>query len=210
MIHLGRSLLGLVEQAGHSSPYLLAALVSLSAFVEHVFPPFPGDLGVTLGAAVGFAVQGRAPWLFGASLLGNLAGSAVTYGFGRWLASRADHSLSPWVQRMRGKTLAATERLGRQGLILVVVSRFAPGVRAFVIVGAGFRAMPIRSVLAAAVLGATLWNLLLFTVAALVGRNLERLADWLDRYNRAAFFVLLGVVAVAGLRWLWTRRGTEP
>ena len=90
------------------------------------------------------------------------------------------------------------------------VSRFAPGIRAFVIVGAGFRAMPVVPVLAAAVLGAALWNVLLFTVAALVGKNLPRLAAWLDRYNRAAFVVLLVVAAGFALRWLWKRRHPEP
>jgi len=210
VIGLGHRLLEVVERAGHASPNLLGALVALSAFAEHVFPPFPGDLGVTLGAAVGFAVPGRAPWLFAASLVGNLCGALLTYGFGRWLAVRADHSPRPWVQRMRGQTLAVTERLARQGITLVVVSRFAPGVRAFVIVGAGFRAMPLRSVLLAALLGASLWNALLFTVAALVGKNLPRLADWLDRYNRVAFGALLVVAVLALLRWLWVRRHRSP
>lgn len=206
----GQRLLAVVEQAGHGSPGLLAALVAVSAFLEHLFPPFPGDLGVTLGAAVGFTVRGRAPWLFLSALGGNLLGSAVTYAFGRWLAVRADHSPRPWIQRMRGETLAVTERLAKQGLLVVAVSRFAPGIRAFVIVGAGFRAMPVAPVLGAAVLGAALWNVLLFTVAALVGKNLPRLAAWLDRYNRAALVVLLVVAAGLALRWLWKRRHPEP
>jgi membrane protein DedA with SNARE-associated domain len=78
-----------------------------------------------------------------------------------------------------------------------------------VIVAAGFRGITLSKTLAAAALGAALWNTLLFTLAMVLGRNLEALASALDTYQRGAFAVVVAVLVGIGLRTLWIRRRTK-
>ncbi|MFO0649622.1 MAG: DedA family protein [Polyangiales bacterium] len=202
----GQRVLELLERLdAHDAP-LGAAIITASSFLEHVFPPFPGDLGVTLGAAVGFAREWPIYVMFPAAVLGSTLGSTVAWTFGRWLEHRSHFPKHPWVARAHEQVLDATKSLEKHGLALVVGSRFLPGVRAFVVVATGFRRFPLLNVLAAAGLGATLWNALLFSIAALVGRNLSTLGAWLDAYNRVALLVVAAIVLVALLRRAWLRR----
>jgi membrane protein DedA with SNARE-associated domain len=202
----GEHLLTLLQRLdAHDAP-LGAAIIATSSFLEHVFPPFPGDLGVTLGAAVGFARAWPVYVMFPAAVFGGTLGALVAWSFGRWLERRSHHPKHPWVARAHERVLDATRVLEKHGLALVVTSRFLPGVRAFVIVATGFRGFPVVNVLAAATLGATLWNALLFAIAAVVGHNLTKLGAWLDAYNRAALLVVAVVFVLALLHRVWVRR----
>ncbi len=206
----GQRVLELLERLDARDAPLGGAIIALSAFLEHIFPPFPGDLGVTLGAAVGFSRGWPVYVLFACAVLGGSLGSAVAWAFGRWLERRSHFPKHPWVARMHDRVLDVTRVLERHGLGLVVGSRFFPGVRAFVVVATGFRRFPLVNVLVAAALGATLWNTLLFLIAALVGRNLATLGAWLDAYNRVALIVVGVIVAAVVARRLWLRRRAAP
>lgn len=202
----GQHILQLLERLdAHDAPRG-AGVIAASSFLEHVFPPFPGDLGVTLGAAVGFARGWSTPAMFAAAVLGSAVGSCVAWSFGRWLEHRSHFPKHPWVARAHDEALVVTRALDRHGLPLVIASRFLPGIRAFVVVATGFRRFPLVNVLVAATLGATLWNALLFSLAALVGRNLDALGRWLDTYNRAVFGLVAATLAVLAARWAWRRR----
>ncbi len=207
----GHALLALLDRLDTHDAPLGAALVAASSFLEHVFPPFPGDLGVTLGAAVGFARAWPVALLFAASLLGAAVGAAVAWRFGAWLEDRA-RTAPPagWLRRAHDGALDATEALDRRGVWIITASRFVPGVRGFVIVAAGYRHLPLPRVLAAALAGALAWNALLFTVAALVGRNLDALGAWLDRYNRIAGAVVVIAALAFVLHRVWRRRRSPP
>jgi membrane protein DedA with SNARE-associated domain len=191
-----RYILGFVAGVRDDDLPLLLALTAASSALEHVFPPFPGDVGVTLCAAVGFAHSWPAWGLFLSALGGSLVGTTLAWGFGRWLDRNARHTTRPWLLYARARAQEATASFDRHGLKIIAVSRFVPLGRAFIIVAAGFRAMPLGRVLLAAAAGAVLWNSVLFALAALVGRNLDLLGRYLDRYNRGALAVLV-VIAVA-------------
>lgn len=206
----GEFLLRLIERLDHGSSHAVVALVAASSLAEHVFPPVPGDLGVTVGAAVAFARGWFVPAVFFAAVAGSVAGSSLAWLFGRWLETRTHHPKHPWVARAHDRALAATAALDRHGAGLIVACRFLPAVRAFVVVAAGFRRMALPKVLGAAALGAALWDAALFTVAALVGRNLPALARWLDAYNRLALALLAALALALAARWWWRRRRAAP
>lgn len=182
------------------------AVLFLATFAEHVFPPFPGDLLVVLGAW--YAVQGDLSWplLLLFSTLGAVAGAWVDHRVGAWLGRRLD-------LRSGRSRLLPTERLAafeaayrRWGPWLIVLNRFMPGLRAFLFLAAGASGLPARRVVTLGAISALAWNGLLLLAGGLVARNLGELVALVDQYMKVAG-ALLGAAALLLVgRALWRRR----
>ena len=63
-------------------------VLGLAAMLEYLVPPFPGDTITLLGGV--YAVRGEHPWplVFLIITAGSVAGAAINYWFGTWLARR--------------------------------------------------------------------------------------------------------------------------
>jgi membrane-associated protein len=191
-----------VAGAGPAAPLVLFA----ASLLEYVFPPFPGDLLVVLGAW--FAVQGAISWpvAFLAVTAGALVGAAIDHRVGRMLARRLDAGAS-----RRGPLSA--ERLARfvvayqrHGALLLLGNRFLPGIRAFLFVAAGAAGLPLGRVLLLGGISAALWNAALLAAGAFLARSLDDLLALVRRYDAVAFSAL-GVAALAAAAWTLWRRG---
>jgi len=177
-------------------------LVAVSATVEYLFPPFPGD-SVTVVAAMlipkaGWPVTG----VFGALLAGTVVGATVNWYVGRWLASTEREGT--WIHRWlhRDSVASRVDTLHRQfdrwGSIYIVLNRFVPAFRALFFIAAGHAGLDLRKVLFWGIVGAALYNAALLAVGAAVGYNLEALAGWIQTYSR--FFLL--AVGIAVVAWI--------
>lgn len=183
----------LTEIVEHTGPFAPAVLFAAS-FVEYVFPPFPGDTIVLLGAW--YAVQGAISWpvAFLTVTLGAMAGA--------WLDWRIGSSLAPALQgraALRGpldaERLARFEAAYRRwGGLLLLANRFLPGIRAFLFVAAGAARIPLGKVLALGAVSAALWNVLLLAIGALLARNVAEMSAILDRYT-CLVWASMGVAA---------------
>jgi membrane-associated protein len=203
---LAQALADALTQTGDLAPVILFA----ASFVEYVFPPFPGDLVVVLGAW--YAVQGLISWpvTFAATTAGALAGA--------WADWRVGRALGRQLERRAGRTtivhrLLTEERLAtfeqsyrRWGGFLLAANRFFPGIRAFVFVAAGATGIPLRTVLLLGGISAALWNVLLLGAGALIASNLDELLSLFAHYTRAASTVLVGAIVVGAALWLLRRR----
>lgn len=203
----------LLERLAHS---LSEALVRTSgqaplilffgSFVEYVFPPFPGDTLVLLGAW--YAVNGVISWplTFLAVTAGALAGAYVDWRAGVALGRRLDRS----AHRKGGLTERRLQRFEsgyrRWGAWLLVANRFMPGVRAFVFLAAGACGIPVGRVLLFGGVSAALWNALLLAAGGLVVGNLEELVQLMARYTHAAWMGMAAVAALLLARALLRRR----
>ncbi|MBK9516056.1 MAG: DedA family protein [Anaeromyxobacter sp.] len=199
----------LTQAAAITGPW--APLILFAAtFVEHVVPPFPGDLLVVLGAW--YAVNGELSWplLLVFSTAGAVAGAWVDHRIGMLigsrLAERAMHS-----RLLPPKRLAAFETAYRRwGDWLLLANRFLPGLRAFLFLAAGASGIPARRVMLLGGLSALAWNGLLLAAGGLVAKNLEELVGLVDRYMRGVG-VVLGAVALLLLAWAaWRRLRARP
>jgi membrane protein DedA with SNARE-associated domain len=172
------------------------AILFLGSLVEYVFPPFPGDTLVVLGAW--YAVNGKISWPF--------AFAAVTAGavVGAWIDYRIGVALGAALERgamRRGPvTLEHVRQVeagyARWGAWFLLANRFLPGIRAFLFVGAGAARLPLGKVLLWGGISAAAWNALLLLVGAYLARNLSELVDWLERYTMLAW---MGMAVVAAL-----------
>jgi membrane-associated protein len=191
-----------IASTGEVAPVVLF----FASFVEHVFPPFPGDLLVVLGAW--YAVHGLLSWP--ATLVSVTAGAVA----GAWLDYRIGAAVGCRLERRAARKGGLTEaRLARFeasyrrfGAWLLLANRFLPGVRAFLFMAAGASGIPLRRVLLLGGVSAVLWNSALLAAGGLLAENLEELVALFERYTRAATIGLLACAAAAGL-WLLLRRG---
>jgi membrane protein DedA with SNARE-associated domain len=183
------------------------AILFLGSLVEYVFPPFPGDTLVVLGAW--YAVRGDISWAmaFGATTAGAMAGA--------WIDYRVGVALGAAVERDAGRrgllTLENVRRVeagyARFGAWFLLANRFLPGIRAFLFVAAGAARLPLRRVLLWGGISAAAWNALLLLVGAYLVSNLDEFLGWLERYTAVAWVAMGGVaVAIALVLALRARR----
>ena len=207
---LAAALAETVSRTGDFAPFILF----FATFVEYVFPPFPGDLLVVLGAW--YSVQGTLSWpvTFVSVTAGAVAGAWVDYrigaGAGAAARRRARRAEAP---AHRGAAGPLRGELPALGGVAPGREPLLPGLRAFLFLAAGASGIPLRRVLLYGGLSAALWNVLLLGAGALVAHNVEELLELFERYTRAAWMAL---VAVALLAWCsrsagraWRRRAAR-
>lgn len=177
--------------------FAVLLVLGAAAFVEYVFPPFPGDTVVVVGAVWAVrADQGFAGVLL-AVTLGALLGTVVDWYAGRKAATQLDR-LS---ERRRAQVDRLVGGFRRYGPVLLVANRFVPGVRALFFVAAGVAELSLPVVAAWATVSAALWNGVLLGLGAWVGWNLEALIDAVRQVGIGVAVLLLLAAAVAWLVW---------
>jgi membrane protein DedA with SNARE-associated domain len=202
-VDLARVVAWLTDVIAHTGPYAPAVLLGAS-FLEYVFPPFPGDVLVLLGAW--YAVQGLLSWpaTLAAVTAGALLGAIVDWRVGRAIGPRLEARAAA---RGRDAGLARFEASYRRwGPWFLVVNRFLPGGRALIFVAAGACRVPLRQVIVFGGISAVLWNALLLGMGALVAKNADDLVGIFQSYTRAAWIVVGLVAAAVVARALWRRR----
>jgi membrane protein DedA with SNARE-associated domain len=188
--------LRLIELISQENSPLGLSILALSALVEYVFPPFPGDTITLFGAFLITAKGWSFAAVFGAVLLGSSAGAMADFWLGRVLQRR----------NVGGERLARlVARFQRHGEVVLVINRFLPGVRALFFVAAGMAGMRWSRVLLWATVSATLWNLLLIAVGSVVGANFEALQRFFMTYARLVW-AALGVLLLVWLARAIVRR----
>jgi membrane-associated protein len=196
---LERVVAALTEALARTGP-AAPAILFLGSLVEYVFPPFPGDTLVVLGAW--YAVNGAISWpvAFAAVTAGAVAGAWIDYRIGVALGAALERGA-----RRRGPiTLEHVRRVeagyARWGEWFLLANRFLPGVRAFLFVGAGAAGLPVRKVLLWGGISAAAWNALLLLVGAFLVRNLDEFVSLLERYTAVAWAAM-----AVGLAFLLAR-----
>lgn len=184
-------------------------LLSLSAMIEYIFPPFPGDTVTLVGAVLIPAAGWPWPLVFGAVIIGSLVGAAIDWRVGVWLQAHRD--ADTWINRILGKESIQRrvdkllERFERHGAAYIVLNRFIPAFRAIFFLAAGMAGLRLWKVLLHAAISAALWNTAILSVGYFVGYNIDALAGWIDRYTQL-FWVLLGAGVLGWLLLqLWRR-----
>ena len=199
------SILAFVE---HQAAWLGLLVLGLSAAIEYVFPPFPGDTITLLGAALAarghFSVWGALAVL----TAGSAAGAAADFGLGvlvrKGRARRREEGKKAGAVGAQLDKIVA--RFQKHGEAYIAVNRFLPGVRALFFYAAALAGMRFWRVMLFAVLSALAWNLLILGAGILLGLNFDRLLELFKTYSLVVYVTLGVVVAVLAGRWWWRRR----
>jgi membrane protein DedA with SNARE-associated domain len=177
-------------------------ILGLSALLEYLVPPFPGDTVTLLGGA--YVARGdRSLFLVMASVMvGSLAGIAATWGLGRFLGNKLDASdpQSTFLGITWAQLHAAQKLMREKGAILLLLNRFFPSARMVFLVAAGASGMSLSKTLALGAVSALAWNILLVLVGRAIGDNVERI-EWFFGQYRLYAMVAVGVLACGFLVW---------
>jgi len=172
-----------LARTGPAAPVILF----VGSLVEYVFPPFPGDTLVMLGAW--YAVNGKISWpvAFAATTSGAVLGAWIDYRVGVALGAALERGAA----RRGPITLEHVRQVeagyARWGAWFLLGNRFLPGVRAFLFVGAGAARLPVGKVLLWGGISAAAWNALLLLVGAFLVKNLDEFVHLLGRYTMLAW-----------------------
>ncbi len=198
-----------LEEIADSPGPMTYLVIALSACIEYVFPPFPGDTvtlfaGFLIGAREGWSFT----WIFIAVNGGSMVGALADYAVGRWLATPGRRWRTRWPRLGAAvdRTVAGFERHGN---LYLVVNRFLPSLRALFFVAAGAARLPIWKVVVFGLLSSILWNFLILIVGRQVGYEKDKLLAFLSDYSTAAWCLVAAVVVFLLARWFVRRRRGE-
>ncbi len=195
-----------IEYFAQMGPWLSMPILALSAMLEYVFPPFPGDTVTLAGAVLARVGDWSYLGVFLALTAGSVAGSLVAW----WVGARGlpEERLNRWFGDSKGSGSGlhrVLEGYRKHGAPFLIINRFMPGIRAFFFVGAGMARIPAVWVAFYSTLSAGAWNLLLLVAGYYIGDNIEGLQRLVTTYMTVVW-VLLGLAAAVGLIWWWKRR----
>ncbi len=176
--------------------FALPLFVFASAALEYVFPPYWGDMFVLLG----FFLSGQgasSPWLiFAAAFTGSVVGSAVAFLLGRRYGLSIVRRVAFW--RPTGTRERIRRLLLRFGERFLVVNRFVPFLRGFLLYGAGGLKLRFGPAVGYSALSNFLWLTILMGVGLLTAGTWEQILAKFQHTNR-----LLGVAAsVVVVAWI--------
>lgn len=176
-------------------------IVLVSAWLEYVTPPYPGDTVLL----VGFFLAGRdvvpLGLIFVCALAGSILGSISAYGIGRRIG--LDVLLRLLSRRGRRPRREDVEKLlGSSGERILLVNRFMPVVRGFMLFTSG----ALRQRFSFVVLYASLGNVLFVVFVMALG--VFGADSWEQMVGQArSVKLILGVLLLAAVgTWWWRRR----
>jgi len=188
-------------------------ILSIAATIEYIFPPFPGDTVVVVGAVLVGAVGW--PWwgVWGGVVMGSIVGAMLNVWFGRWLVTQEE---GHWAYRLIASKKVAPKlskikrHLAKRATYYLLINRFVPAFRGLIFVAAGMSDVPTRKVIGLAALSAGMWNALLVIVGASVGFNLERLIGFVENYTQGMLLFIALILVVVLVKNRLSKTGQSP
>ena len=175
-------------------PVWLYFALFLSAYIENIFPPVPGDT-VTVFAGYLLGRSNHSVWgVVASTTVGSVAGFMTYYAIGRLIHPeyflRKNYRFLP-----AARIKLAEEWFRRYGFWLVLLNRFFSGVRSVLSIVTGICRLPWLRVLILSGIGCAVWNGLLIWGGYLLGVNWATVNRVFAQYNRV-LIVLACLLAV--------------
>ncbi|MFH1130723.1 MAG: DedA family protein [Pseudomonadota bacterium] len=203
---VGNILQGITGFLQHNNNPLGLLLLGVSAMVEYVFPPFPGDTVTLFGAFLVVQHEWSLALVYGVVMVGSGIGAILDFWIGVWLGKRYGQGRflkGPKVRAQVEKVLSAFRCYGEE---YVGINRFFPAIRGVIFLAAGMAGLRPVKVLFYALISAAAWNGLIIGVGYGVGAKWEKIQGIFRNYGLATMGVVVIVAGVFFVRWVLRRR----
>ncbi len=177
----------------------------LSAYIENIFPPVPGDTVTVFAAYLVGRSQQHLTGVFVSTNLGSIAGFMTYYAVGRLIHPE-------YFVRKNYRFLPATsfktagEWFQRWGYWIVLGNRFLSGIRSVISLMCGMYRLPWVRVLVLSAVGCSVWNGLMILAGYLLGENWRSIEYLMAQYSR----VVMCLLVLFAVIWWYRRRSSMP
>jgi membrane protein DedA with SNARE-associated domain len=187
---------------------LIYLLLGLSAFVENIFPPIPGDTITAFGALLvgigGLSFFG----VYFSTTLGSLLGFLFLFQIGALLGRR--FFIKKNIRFFNHKDILRAEKwFGKYGYLIIALNRFFPGIRSAIAVASGVLHLKKIWVGLLALLSCSVWNLIWISLGYGLGSNWDmiqvRLKELRTKYY-VSLLIIFGLFILAVIAWKWNRK----
>jgi membrane protein DedA with SNARE-associated domain len=187
-----------------SLPNILAyLLLGLSAFVENLFPPIPGDTITAFGAFLVGTGKLSFAGVYASTTIGSFLGFLTLFLIGSFLGRHFFIERDYRFLRARD-IIKAEEWFGRYGYFLIAFNRFLPGIRSAISVAGGVSHLKIIWVALLSLVSCGAWNLIWIILGFSLGSRWDivesKMSDMMKKYN-IAMLIILAVLLASFLLW---------
>ncbi|MHB2155594.1 DedA family protein [Calditrichota bacterium GD2] len=192
------------------NPWLAYTLLFVSAFVENVFPPIPGDTVTVIGAYLVSTGKLHFWGVYVSTTLGSVVGFFTMYVIGLRVGTRI--LKSKLLQRFFSveKSDKVKAWFAKYGYWVIAANRFLSGTRSVISLFAGFFALRWLPVVLLSLLSAAVWNGLLIYGGYLLGVNWEKIVYLIRQYNKFVLIIsVLVIILVILLRVVRRRKNVK-
>ena len=176
----------------YGAVWVYAALFAV-CLIENLFPPFPGDMFIL--AAGGLVAVNRlmpVPTLL-VIVGGGMTSVMLLYVIGRRYGR--EYVLRKNLRFFSAADVARMEiRLARWGWLILLLSRFIPGVRSAIALAAGIGSYPQYKMAALSTVSYLAFSGLLLALAIKLVNNLDAVVGYFALYNKIIWPIIAGVV----------------
>ncbi|MDY6934392.1 MAG: DedA family protein [Spirochaetota bacterium] len=172
----------------------------LSAIIENLFPPIPGDTITVFGA---FLVgTGRLDYLlvYLTTTIGSVIGFMILFIIGKSIGRDYFHNKD--YKFFSEKNINAAEGwFLKYGYLVVLGNRFLPGIRSVISIVSGFSKLKTIKVSLYALISSSIWNLIWIHTGFLLGDNWEivrgKIGKILNNYNIViTIFIIIIIIVI--------------
>jgi len=188
---------------------VLYLLLGVSAFVENIFPPIPGDTITAFGAFLVGTQRLDFMGVYLSTTLGSLTGFMSLFWIGNLLGRKffieRDYRL------FSAQDIIQAELWFRKyGYFLILLNRFFPGIRSIISVAGGISKLGAFRVALLALVSAAAWNLIWISIGYSLGNNWEtvkeKMGTILFEYNLSFLALAALVILIFLLRMIRKRQ----
>jgi membrane protein DedA with SNARE-associated domain len=195
----------ILELIRSQNEFIIYAILLTGAFIENVFPPFPGDTAILAGAFI--AGQGNIGYIgvLLAVIVGGVAGGMALYYIGR-IKGQA-YFMKRDSKYLGKSSLLKVETLFRKyGGVILAFSRFFAGVRSAISIAAGLGDVGALRMLLLTLISNLLWCGMLIGMMIYTKSNWRMIIDLVKRYHITLFAVAFEIILIWMVIKLWMRR----
>ena len=169
--------------------------------IENLFPPIPSEVILTLGGfmtkqdGINISILG----VIISSTIGSVIGAIILYFIGYILNKDrlikiANSKLGKILHLKEDDIIKSSNKYSKNGNLTVLYSRFIPIVRSLISIPAGMNKMNFLLFLIYTFIGSLIWNTVLVSLGALVGKNYMLVANIFSKYSKVILFGLIGIL----------------
>lgn len=188
-----------INQFGYLAIAFLIAL-------ENVFPPLPSEIILTMSGFMTTTTSLSIVGVIIAATIGSLAGALILYMIGRQLTvprleRLLDHRLFKTLGFHQDDAQKAVDWFNRHGSGGILYGRCIPVIRSLISIPAGIAQTPLGKFCLLTIIGSAIWNTILVTLGALVGKSWNKIVIIFDEYTTVAIVIMAVGCLYLAYRW---------